>query len=135
MTDYLFRVLLIVPSDRKAGLDAFIAEEFDSAKWLVVELSSTGTVPATQYATCFACTYAQSTKWAERLTTEGGVPLPPGFATMTPDERIQFMEAARPTLKQLTGVIVDVCRNDQQWYDVEDILHSEGLKRIGQDIP
>lgn len=134
MTDYLFRVLLIVPSSRKAGLDAFIRDEFDDAAWLTVELSATGTAPVTHYATGFACTYSQSTKWAERLTTEGGVPLPPGFATMTPDQRIQFMEAARPTLKQLTGVIVDVCRNDQQWYDVDGILQTEGLERIGQDI-
>ena len=135
MTDYLFRVLLIVPSSRKAGLDAFITEEFDSAEWLVVELSSTGNAPATHYATCFACTMADTSKWADRLATDGGVPLPPEFAYYDADQRIQFITAARPSLKANTGVIVYVCRNDGEWFDVEAILAGESLKRIGEVLP
>ena len=130
MTDYLFRVLLIVPSSRKAGLDAFIREEFDDSEWLVVELSPPGTAPATHYATCFACTMDQSGRWAERLATDGGVPLPPEFSGYTADQRIQFITAARQALKQNTGVIVYVCRNDGEWFDVEQILQAEGLVRI-----
>ena len=129
MTDYLFRVLLIVPSDRKAGLDAFIRDEFDDAEWLVVELSATGTAPATHYATCFACTMDDSSRWANRLTSEGGVPLPPQFDSYTADQRVAFMEAASAALKQLTGVVVRVCRNDGQWFDVEGLLFNEGLVR------
>ena len=130
MTNYLFRVLLIVPSSRKAGLDAFIREEFDDSEWLVVELSSMGNAPATHYATCFACTMEQSSRWAERLSTDGGVPLPPEFSGYTADQRIQFITAARQALKQNTGVIVYVCRNDREWFDVEQILQAEGLVRI-----
>lgn len=130
MTDYLFRVLLIVPSARKSGLDAFIVEEFDDEEWLVVDLSATGTAPATHYATCFACTMSDTFKWADRLATDGGVPLPPEFSGYTADQRIGFIAAARGTLKQNTGVIVYVCRNDQQWFDVEQILQQEGLVRI-----
>ena len=135
MTDYLFRVVLIVPSARKAGLDAFIAEEFDDAAWLIVELSATGNAPATHYGTCFACTMDQSSRWAERLSTDGGVPLPPEFAGYTADQRIGFITAARGALKQNTGVIVYVCRNDGQWFDVEAILAGESLKRIGEVLP
>ena len=130
MTDYLFRVLLIVPSSRKAGLDAFISEEFDDAEWLIVELSATGTAPTTHYATYFACTMDQSSRWAERLATDGGVLLPPEFSGYTADQRIGFITAARPALKQNTGVIVYVCRNDGEWFDVEQILQAEGLVRI-----
>jgi len=130
MTDYLFRVLLIVPSARKAGLDAFIQEEFDDAAWLVVELSATGTAPATHYGTCFACTMSDTSKWADRLATDGGVSLPPEFQYYNADQRIAFMAASRPTLKANTGVVVYVCRNDQQWFDVEAILQAEGLARI-----
>lgn len=130
MTDYLFRVLLVVPSSRKAGLDAFIREEFDDEEWLVVELSATGNAPATHYATCFACTMGDTSKWADRLATDGGVLLPPEFAYYNADQRIAFMAAARPALKQNTGVIVYVCRNDGEWFDVEQILQAEGLARI-----
>ena len=130
MTDYLFRVLLIVPASRKAGLDEFIADEFDAAEWLIVELSAIGTAPATHYATCFACTMEQSSRWADRLATDGGVSLPPEFSYYNADQRIAFMAAARPTLKANTGVIVYVCRNDGEWFDVEAILQQEGLVRI-----
>lgn len=133
MTDYLFRVFLIVPSARKDGLDAFIRDEFDDAGWLIVELSPTGTAPATHYGTCFACTMDDTSKWADRLATDGGVSLPPEFAGYTADQRIAFMAAARPALKQNTGVIVYVCRNDQQWFDVGQILQAEGLVRIDAD--
>jgi hypothetical protein len=136
-TDYVFRVSLIVPSHRKAGLDAFIRDEFDDHEWLVTELSPTGTAPATHYGTCFSCTMDQSTTWAERLTSDGGVPLPPEFAGMTPDQRIQFMEGASPALKQLTGVVVRVCRNDAMPWAVtfDDVLTTEGLKRAGEVAP
>ena len=135
MTDYLFRVLLIVPASRKAGLDAFISEEFDDAEWLIVELSPTGTAPATHYATCFSCTMDDTSKWADRLATDGGVSLPPEFSGYTADQRIQFITASRPALKQNTGVIVYVCRNDGEWFDVEQILAGEILKRIGEVEP
>jgi hypothetical protein len=135
MTDYLFRVLLIVPSARKAGLDAFISEEFDDAEWLIVELSATGSAPVTHYATCFACTMDDTSKWADRLATDGGVQLPPEFAYYNADQRIAFMTAARPALKANTGVAVYVCRNDQQWFDVEQILTGETIKRIGEVLP
>lgn len=130
MTDYLFRVLLIVPAIRKDGLESFIHEEFDNADWLIVSLSQTGNNPATHFATCFACTLSDTTKWADRLSTDGGVPLPPEFANYDADQRIAFMNAARPALKLNTGVIVYVCRNDQEWFDVETILTTENLKRI-----
>jgi hypothetical protein len=135
MTDYLFRVLLIVPSSRKAGLDAFVRDEFDDTEWLIVELSPTGTAPTTHYATCFACTMEQSSRWAERLATDGGVSLPPEFQHYDADQRIQFITAARPALKANTGVTVYVCRNDGEWFDVEAILAGESLKRIGEVLP
>jgi hypothetical protein len=136
-TDYVFRVSLIVPSDRKAGLNTFIRSEFDDHEWLLVELSPTGKAPATHYGTCFACTMPQSSTWAERLTSEGGVPLPPEFAGMNADQRIQFMEGASPALKQLTGVVVRVCRNDAMPWAVtfDDVLTTEGLKRAGEVAP
>jgi hypothetical protein len=130
-TDYVFRVSLIVPAARKAGLDQFIREEFDDHEWLVVELSSTGTAPATHYGTCFSCTMNQSSKWADRLTSEGGVPLPPEFAGMNADQRIAFMEGASSGLKALTGVVVRVCRNDVMPWSItfDDVLTTEGLLR------
>jgi hypothetical protein len=132
MTDYVFRVSLIVPDARKAGLDAFIREEFDDSEWLAVELSATGTEPATHYGTCFACTMDQSSKWANRLTSEGGVPLPPEFANMDANQRIAFMEFASNMLASLTGVIVRVCRNDATPWSItfDDVLSTEGLTRI-----
>jgi hypothetical protein len=137
MTDYVFRVSLIVPSARKAGLNTFIRDEFDDASWLAVELSATGAAPATHYGTCFSCTMPQSSTWAERLTSEGGVPLPPEFSAMNADQRIQFMEGASPALKQLTGVVVRVCRNDAMPWAVtfDDVLTTEGLKRAGEVAP
>lgn len=129
-TLWLYRVFLIVPDERKDDLNAFIKEEFDSADWLVVPLSENGAEPVSHYATCFACTTDQTNKWALRLTTEGGVELPPGFTEFSPDQRIAFMTQANPTLKQLTGVSVHVCRNDQQWFNVEDILVAERLQRV-----
>jgi hypothetical protein len=130
MTEYLYRVFLIVPDERKDNLNDFIKEEFDSADWLVVPLSETGEEPASHFATCFACTHAQTDKWANRLANDGGVPLPNGFAQFTPDQRIAFMTAARETLRENTGTIVYVCRNDQEWFNVEEILESENLKRV-----
>ena len=135
MTDYLFRVLLIVPSDRKAGLEAFIAAEFHNAEWLVAELSASGTAPATHYMTCFACTLADTSRWANRLATDGGVPLPPEFQYYNADQRIAFISAARATLKENTGVSVYVCRNDQQWFNVSEILEDEQLVVIDAIIP
>jgi hypothetical protein len=130
-TDYVFRVSLIVPSDRKAGLNTFIREEFDDHEWLAVELSATGAAPATHYGTCFACTMSQSTTWADRLTSEGGISLPPEFAAMNADQRIAFMEGASATLKTLTGVVVRVCRNDVMPWSItfDDVLTTEGLLR------
>ena len=131
-TSYLYRVWLIVPAARQAGLNQFIREEFDTGDWLLVPLSASGNGPATHFACCFACTHDQTTIWAERLTTDGGVPLPPGFGSYTPDQRIQFMEGAYLTLKSLTGVIVRTCRNDvMPWtLDFDSILQTEGLKRV-----
>jgi hypothetical protein len=131
-TDYVFRVSLIVPSARKAGLDTFIRSEFDDHEWLLGELSNTGAAPSTHYGTCFSCTLSQSTTWAERLTSEGGVPLPSEFAGMNADQRIAFMEGASATLKTLTGVVVRVCRNDAMPWAVtfDDVLSTEGLTRI-----
>jgi hypothetical protein len=131
-TDYVFRVSLIVPSARKAGLDTFIRDEFDDNEWLLVELSNTGAAPPTHYGTCFSCTMNQSTTWAERLTSEGGVPLPPEFAGMNADQRIAFMEGASSGLKALTGVVVRVCRNDAMPWAVtfDDALEAEGIQRI-----
>jgi hypothetical protein len=136
-TDYVFRVSLIVPDARKAGLDTFIREEFDDNEWLAVELSATGAAPTTHYGTCFACTMPQSSTWAERLTSEGGVQLPPEFAGMNADQRIQFMETASPTLKTLTGVVVRVCRNDVMPWAItfDDVLATEGLERAGEVAP
>lgn len=130
MTDYLFRVFLIVPKARKQGLTDFIKEEFDDADWLVSPLSSSGQDPATHYCTSFACTLSDTSKWASRLTTDGGVPLPAEFEFYNADQRIAFMTQANPTLKQLTGVSVHVCRNDQEWFNIEDILVAEGLQRV-----
>jgi hypothetical protein len=136
-TAYLYRVSLIVPANRKEGLDEFIRSEFDDNEWLALPLSSTGNEPATHYGCCFACTHSDTEKWAERLTSQGGVPLPPEFAGMTPDQRIQFMEGASPALKQLTGVVVRVCRNDVMPWAVsfDAVLTAEGLKRAGEVAP
>lgn len=131
MTAYQYRVYLVVPDNRKDGLNQFIQEEFDDNDWLVVQLSATGETPATHWMTSFACTHSDTEKWATRLTTQGGVPLPPEFAGMDADQRIAFMEAASPTLKQLTGVVVRVCRNDGNWtLSGDDVLNAEGLKRV-----
>jgi len=134
-TSYLYRVWLIVPAARQAGLNQFIREEFDTGDWLLVPLSASGNGPATHFACCFACTHDQTSTWAERLTTDGGVPLPAGFTAYTPDQRIAFMEGAYPTLKQLTGVVVRTCRNDQMpWtLDFGTILSTESLKVMVQD--
>lgn len=136
MTSHQFRVLLIVPAARQSGLNAF-CKEFDPSgeNWIIVPMSATGSAPATHYATCFSCTLADTQTWATRLTTDGGVPLPPGFSGYNVEQRIAFMEGARPTLKALTGVVVYVCKNDQfPWFDslggIEGILTTEGLQRI-----
>ena len=139
MTSHQFRVLLIVPVARQSGLNAFCKEfDPDGQNWIIVPMSATGAEPATHYATCFSCTLADTQTWATRLTTDGGVPLPPGFSSYTADQRISFMMAARPTLKALTGVVVYVCRNDQfPWFEaqggIEGILQSEGIQRITAD--
>jgi hypothetical protein len=134
-TSYLYRVWLVVPAARQAGLNQFIREEFDNADWLLVPLSASGEEPATHFACCFSCTHDQTSTWAERLTTDGGVPLPTGFGSYTPDQRIAFMEAAYAQLKQLTGVIVRTCRNDAMpWaLDIGTILAAESLKVMVQD--
>ena len=132
MTSYLYRVWLIAPDERKDSLNDFIKEEFDSSDWLLVPLSEDGTAPATHYMCCFSATHDQTSTWAERLTSEGGVPLPAGFSQFSPDQRIAFMKGASAALKNLTGVIVRVCRNDvMPWVlSVDQILEEEGLKLV-----
>jgi hypothetical protein len=135
-TFYKYRVYLIAPDNRKDGLNQFVQAEFDRNDWLLVPLSSSGQEPATHFMCSFACTHEQTSKWAERLTSQGGVPLPAQFSSMTVDGRIAFMESAYPTLKATTGVIVRVCRNDlMPWsLDIQTVLAAEGLQTIQPNL-
>ena len=135
-TPNLYRVWLIVPDARQAGLNQFIQEQFDDSDWLLVPLSDDGQEPTSHYACSFACTHAQTSIWAGRLTSDGGVDLPANFATFTPDQRIAFMEYASPDLENLTGVIVRVCRNDVfPWaIDVNTVYAAAGLQPINEPI-
>lgn len=135
-TAHQFRVLLLVPVSRKDGLNEF-CRRFDPSgdNWIIVSFSSDGAEPVSHYGTCFSCTLPDTNVWAERLTTDGKVALPPSFYDFNVDQRIAFMTAARPYLKQNTGVMVYVCKNEEMpWFQdlggIEGILETEGLKRI-----
>jgi len=134
-----YKILMIVPAASLTATRNFVDAQIDpgkSAGWFTLQLSASGSTPATHYAACFHSTIAEGAKWINRICTalsNAGVPtaIPADRATETFAQKRTWLSALRTQTLTTLGIYMTVVFNDQgEAPDPTAALTATGLKLI-----
>ena len=132
-TLYQNRLILIIPANRCAALNAWVKANIDptGADWFTPTLSANGQAPATHAWANFALTDEQSETWWTRLTQISGMQKPANWKTMTRQEKKTWVISNRAAI-QAGAVVKDVepIFNTETWTDPQTVLTRAGLQLI-----
>lgn len=134
-TNYLHRVLLIIPAARINGINAYIKAQVDPAggDWFTANLSASGSAPATHAWCNAALTDVMGRKLLLRLVQQASIPEPADWDTKTRQQKKQWLLDQRATVRSRTGVWVVPMHNDDVWDDPAEALTVMGLQTIRSD--
>lgn len=134
MTQYLHRLLLIIPAANQAAMNNFWAQQIDTDGaghlTFTVGLSASGTGVPSHYWTSTALTPAQLRKVMVRLCNLAVISQPANWDTMTRQEHKQWFGQQKPTIRANIGVRVQLSDNDGAWDDPHVERVAEGVQPV-----
>ena len=131
-TNYIYRLILIVPSNRCGPLNAWIKQNVDpnGQNWFVPSLSANGVAPATHAWASFSMTSDDSDQFLDRLLVQASMGKPNDWNSKGRAGKKQWLKDSRAEVKAKIGVWIVPMDNDGEWDDPTQALTDMGLQKI-----
>jgi len=135
VTQYLYRLIAVVPAAMQSQLNAWVTANIDPAPagpWLTNGLSATGTGTPSHYFFDAGLNASQFCAIVAQIASTAGVSVPANWATMAFADQAVWISANVAAIKQASGVSLNLSDNTSIWTDAVNFFALLGLKQIGQ---
>jgi len=135
VTQYLYRLIAVIPASMQAQVNAWITANVDPAPagpWLTNGLSATGATPPSHYFFDAGLNASQFCTIVAQIASTAGVSVPANWASMGFADQAVWISANVAAIKQASGVSLNLSDNTSIWTDAVNFFALLGLKQIGQ---